>query len=147
MPFLVPKLDKMAAKIHVEANYDFVCIVDDFLSNFVFARTMKNLEFYWQGPQNQRSRLLRTRCDFRQLFATKNDSFREHFGSKNVQKTCWKTRLHFSTPLGRHRGAFGTFLGHEATWPWVKGGQGRNSGGTVEPQALHFCSLAPPIIT
>ena len=35
----------------------------------------------------------------------------EHFGSKNKQKTWWKTRLHFSTPLGRLRGAFGDLLG------------------------------------
>ena len=33
----------MAAKIHVESISDFVCIFDDFLINFGFARTRKTL--------------------------------------------------------------------------------------------------------
>ena len=127
----------MTARIRVESNYEFACIFDDFLSNVGFARTRKNLEFYWQGRQNQRSRLLRTRCGFRQLFQSKTIHFGTILDQKAVKKHAGKQGYIFL----RHWGAFGvplvTFLGHEAVWPWV-------GGGTVEEQwSLSPCIFAP----
>ena len=132
----------MAAKIHVEADYHFVCIFDDILSNFVFARTMKNLEFYWQGQQNQRSRLLRTRCDFRQLFSSKTTHLGSILDPKAIKKHAGKQGSIFLRPWG----AFGVPLG--PFWATRRSGPGSREvrGGTMEPQAVHFCSLAPTLL-
>ena len=89
--------------MHVESNYEFVCFFDDFLSNFGFARTMNNLEFYWQGTQINV-------VDFFGLGAMfVIFSFQKLFlsGAFWVKKTYRKTRPYFSTPLGRLPGAFG----------------------------------------
>jgi hypothetical protein len=105
----------MTAKIHVESNYDFACILDDFLSTFGFARARKNLEFYWQGRQNQRSRLLRTWCGFRQLFTSETSHFCTILDPKTDKKHAGKQGCIFLRPWGAFGVPLVTFLGHEAT--------------------------------